>query len=100
MLSRGLKQADFCLGPAPFYGVSGLMPRKQPLTTAQPRRRAKALQVAPLASAATLAGLPDKLAPQLAINAAEPPPGDDWISEVKLDGSYLLVWIYRSPSGS
>ena len=71
------------------------MPRSKPLTTAQPRRRAKALHVAPLAPGAILAGLPDKLAPQLATNAAEPPPGDDWISEIKLDGYRLLVWIDR-----
>ena len=71
------------------------MPRTQPLTTAQPRRRVRALQVAPLAPGAALAGLPDKLAPQLATNAAEPPPGDDWISEIKLDGYRLLVWIDR-----
>jgi bifunctional non-homologous end joining protein LigD len=69
------------------------MPRPQPLTTTQPRRDAKATKATPAAPGAVVAGLPATLAPQLATNADAPPPGDDWISEIKLDGYRLLVWI-------
>ncbi len=69
------------------------MPRPQSLTTTQPRRYAKATKATSAAPGAVLAGLPATLAPQLATNADAPPPGDDWISEIKLDGYRLLVWI-------
>ena len=42
---------------------------------------------------AALARLPAQLAPQLATNADDAPAGNDWISEIKLDGYRLLVWI-------
>jgi bifunctional non-homologous end joining protein LigD len=70
------------------------MPRFQTLQRKQPRQHARAFQTArPLAPGAILGGLPARLAPQLATNAEEPPPGDAWISEIKLDGYRLLVWI-------
>ena len=70
------------------------MPRSQPLQTTQLRPHARAIQEGrPLAPGAIRGDLPAKLAPQLATNAEEPPPGDDWISEIKLDGYRLLVWI-------
>ncbi len=68
------------------------MPRSQPLASPQPRRRAKSASPPP-APGAALGGLPARLAPQLATNADGPPPGDDWISEIKLDGYRLLVWL-------
>ena len=40
--------------------------------------------------------LPDFIAPQLASEAAVPPPGDDWIHELKLDGYRIQAHIDRA----
>ncbi len=39
--------------------------------------------------------LPATQAPQLATAADNPPDGDEWVSEIKLDGYRLLVWLDR-----
>jgi bifunctional non-homologous end joining protein LigD len=39
--------------------------------------------------------LPSWVAPQLATLAAAPPPGDDWVHEIKLDGYRILLRIER-----
>jgi bifunctional non-homologous end joining protein LigD len=36
--------------------------------------------------------VPQWIAPQLATLAADPPPGDDWLHEIKYDGYRLLAW--------
>ena len=74
---------------------SAPMPRPQPLVASQSRRRAAAPTPPPVPGAA-LARLPAQLAPQLATNADDAPAGNDWISEIKLDGYRLLVWIDHS----
>ena len=47
----------------------------------------------PPAKGAKRARLPQKQAPQLASVAADPPPGDEWVSEIKFDGYRLLCWL-------
>jgi bifunctional non-homologous end joining protein LigD len=37
--------------------------------------------------------LPKTQAPQLASLAEKPPAGDEWLSEIKLDGYRLLIWL-------
>jgi bifunctional non-homologous end joining protein LigD len=50
---------------------------------------------APIAVGAVRGPLPASQAPQLATAADGPPAGLAWISELKLDGYRLLVWIDR-----
>ncbi len=47
----------------------------------------------PLAAGAVRAALPAAQAPQLATNAEHAPAGTEWLSEIKLDGYRLLVWL-------
>lgn len=59
-----------------------------------PRSTAAARLVCPPPAAGALAAaLPTKQAPQLATNADGPPEGAGWLSEIKLDGYRLLVWL-------
>ncbi len=44
---------------------------------------------------AKLAASPPRLAPQLAGAAAQAPPGDDWLHEIKLDGYRMLAHLKR-----
>lgn len=60
--------------------------------TSVPRHPAVA---AACASGAIRAALPVAQAPQLASVAEQPPAGEEWLSELKLDGYRLLVWIDR-----
>ena len=69
------------------------MPPLKALTVAVTRSAARSTRALPPVPGALAAGLPSKLAPQLATNADEPPAGADWISEIKLDGYRLLVWL-------
>ena len=58
--------------------------------------RATSLQVAadpPPAPGAIRGALPDAQAPQLATTAEAAPAGAEWLSEIKLDGYRLLVWL-------
>ena len=57
------------------------------------RRLNRAVVDAPIAAGAVLGRLPAAQAPQLATAAEGPPGGSEWISELKLDGYRLLVWI-------
>ena len=65
------------------------MARSRPVPKVPPTVRPKA----PPAVGAVRGALPARQAPQLAAPANDPPAGPDWISELKLDGHRLLVWI-------
>jgi len=58
-------------------------------TRAQTRRRA--LEVA--LEGARKEALPDSLSPQLATLVSEPPTGDEWLHELKLDGYRILCYV-------
>ena len=47
----------------------------------------------PPAEGAVRSALPTRQAPQLASAAEAPPDGSEWLSELKLDGYRLLVWL-------
>src|ERR1700751_3948429 len=47
----------------------------------------------PPAPGATRGPLPKSQAPQLASLVQEPPNGDQWLNEIKLDGYRLLIWV-------
>ena len=47
----------------------------------------------PPAAGAIRAAVPEAQAPQLATNAERAPAGTEWLSEIKLDGYRLLVWL-------
>jgi bifunctional non-homologous end joining protein LigD len=69
------------------------MARSIAVTKRQPSRR-------PVSGGAPAPGavpgtLPAAQAPQLATFTENPPAGDEWLSELKLDGYRLLVWIER-----
>jgi len=47
----------------------------------------------PPAEGAVRGKLPQQQSPQLASVSANPPEGDDWVSEIKFDGYRLLCWL-------
>jgi bifunctional non-homologous end joining protein LigD len=59
---------------------------------APPKRSGPKRKEAP-AEGAVRARLPRRQSPQLASVAAEPPEGNDWVSEIKFDGYRLLCWL-------
>ncbi len=52
-------------------------------------------QVVKKVPGARKATLPNFIAPQLATLVKEPPPGDEWLHELKFDGYRMLCWIDR-----
>lgn len=61
---------------------------KRALDPPKPKRRTD-----PPAKGAKKGSLPASQAPELASLAGEPPDGDKWLSEIKLDGYRLLIWL-------
>ena len=43
--------------------------------------------------------MPDFIAPQLAVSVAEPPEGEEWLHELKLDGYRIQLHIHEMKSG-
>jgi bifunctional non-homologous end joining protein LigD len=58
---------------------------------APPPARRRRLRPEPLPGAIR-AGMPERVKPQLATPAAEPPPGPEWLHEIKLDGYRTLAY--------
>jgi bifunctional non-homologous end joining protein LigD len=66
------------------------MPRPSPLLV----RSAIKTAIPPLSSS-VVGTMPATQAPQLASSAEAPPEGDEWLSELKLDGYRLLVFLHQ-----
>ena len=66
---------------------SGTQSRSEKEPDGAPSHRAPLLQGVPLEK------IPSFIAPELAISVAEPPSGDDWLHELKLDGYRIQIHI-------
>jgi bifunctional non-homologous end joining protein LigD len=64
-----------------------------PAAATKPLTLRHSITGAPPSVGAVRGALPAAQAPQLATVADEPPAGAEWLSELKLDGYRLLVWI-------
>ncbi|PWU24491.1 MAG: DNA ligase D [Candidatus Rokuibacteriota bacterium] len=64
------------------------------VTTGTPGRRNRA-SAALSAPSAPRSALPTRIAPQLATLVSEPPPGDDWLHELKYDGYRIVARLDR-----
>lgn len=82
------------LADRPESVISGLTVEDIKKPKRQPKKKAKRIAAKSIRGART-APLPEKISPQLASDADEPPEGPDWLHEIKFDGYRTLARIDR-----